>query len=509
MTTAAFRIKTKEDKVFGTDFFPTPAGVIEKMIKPYMRRNPGLAGRTVLEPSAGKGDIANYINPPDRPLYAPSIPLDCIECDFDLAAILKENRHSIVGYDFLGFRPAKMYDLIVMNPPFSRGAEHLLHAWDILEGGDIVCLLNEETINNPCTKRRKLLAEIVAEHGEVEYLGACFDTAERKTGVRVAMVRLHKESEDKYRHMFEQAGMRHEERMNVEGPDMKNLPARRDLVSAIVTQYGEALDIYREMLALGAKLNATLKGVRGHDESGCPGEGYVTENLFDSSFSRGYNNFAEGLTRDAWQYVVNLAGLDQLMTARVRKEFSREIEGAKTLAFDKDNIFALIEGLMRNVEKIQRDALTEVFEYLTRYYDENREYVEGWKTNDRWKIKRKFILPQVVEFSFDRFSMSFYRNQEIRDIDRVLCALEGRKIENILTIEGALRQSFAGEDVGRAECEFFHLKYYKKGTVHFLFKDEALWERFCIEAAKGKEWLPYDYSYDKDGPIRAELEQAT
>ena len=45
-----------------------------------------------------------------------------------------------------------------MNPPFSNGDKHLLKALQMQEkGGNIVCLLNAETLRNPYTESRKEL----------------------------------------------------------------------------------------------------------------------------------------------------------------------------------------------------------------------------------------------------------------------------------------------------------------------------------------------------------------
>jgi hypothetical protein len=478
------------------------------MLAPYRDEHGHLFHRSILEPSAGHGAIADLINPPDRARYSTDVPLDCLEIDVNLKAVLEKNGHRVIGYDFLGFQPRRMYDLVVMNPPFSVGDKHLLHAWEILEGGDIVCLLNEETLKNPCTKTRKLLARIIAEYGEVEYLGACFDDAERKTDVRVAMVRLHKKSEDKYKDLFEAANLGRRKKEAFDGPQDLYLPAKRDLVDAIVTQFEEALRIYREMIALGARLNATLGGVRGGGIGSYVGrdEKYILENIFTDNYAAGFNKFADNLSRDAWRYVIRLAGLDQLMTRGVRTEFENQMDDARALAFDKQNIYALLDGLRHNILKLQRDALVEVFDHLTKYHNENRVHVEGWKTNDQFKVRRKFILPYVVEFD-GRFRSRFAYNDLIRDIDRVMCNMEGRKIENVQTIERALDMSFRNHP-GWAESEFFEIKYFKKGTGHFTFRDADLWERFCIEAAKGKAWLPSNYTYEQDGPLMPALDQA-
>ena len=56
------------------------------------------------------------------------------------------------------------YAAIVMNPPFSAGAAHLLKARDVMQdGGKIRCLLNAETLRNPCTNERKELAAKLEE----------------------------------------------------------------------------------------------------------------------------------------------------------------------------------------------------------------------------------------------------------------------------------------------------------------------------------------------------------
>ncbi|MBL7128508.1 MAG: DUF4942 domain-containing protein [Ignavibacteria bacterium] len=33
-------------------------------------------------------------------------------------------------------------------------------------------------------------------------------------------------------------------------------------------------------------------------------------------------------------------------------------------------------------------------------------------------------------------------------------------------------------------------QFFKKGTIHLTFKDDKLWEKFNLEAARGKNWLP-------------------
>ena len=174
--------------MFSEEFFPTSSDVSAKM-RARISKN----AQYFLEPNAGKGNLAEAIRG-ERGYDRKKV--DCIEISSELCAILQDKDFSVVGTDWLEYDGVCYYDAIVMNPPFSNGDVHLLKAWDFLHDGEIVCLLNEETIKNPHTKNRKRLAAIIEQHGDIEYLGDCFSTAERKTGVRVAMVYLKKEAED-------------------------------------------------------------------------------------------------------------------------------------------------------------------------------------------------------------------------------------------------------------------------------------------------------------------------
>lgn len=88
--------------MFGVQFYPTPAGLVEKMM--------GLVDwdrvQFALEPSAGKGDIAEGIK---RHVRQP-IQLDCAEIDPDLRAVLRQRGYNVVANDFLVWDAQTRYD---------------------------------------------------------------------------------------------------------------------------------------------------------------------------------------------------------------------------------------------------------------------------------------------------------------------------------------------------------------------------------------------------------------
>ncbi len=117
--------------MFGEQFYPTPKQTIELMVAPYSgkiwkggssgRRLDakcyGLIDKTVLDPSAGKGDILKFIAE-DLNDYAQrvSCDLNAIEIDENLQSILKDDDTiSVVGSDFLTYEQDIFFDVILMK----------------------------------------------------------------------------------------------------------------------------------------------------------------------------------------------------------------------------------------------------------------------------------------------------------------------------------------------------------------------------------------------------------
>ena len=101
-------LETGEYKDLKSDFqfFPTPPDLAKKVVEMAGIKD----GENCLEPSAGRGGIAQFM---------PGC--DCIELNPDNAAYLREHGFNVIHDDFMTFEPTKEYDVIVMNPPFNKG----------------------------------------------------------------------------------------------------------------------------------------------------------------------------------------------------------------------------------------------------------------------------------------------------------------------------------------------------------------------------------------------------
>lgn len=507
--------------MFHDEFFPTPKAVIRKMIEPYTSKQSqwvgGINGReeevvllnemTILEPSAGKGDILEYINEKYSGGYRSydKSNIYCIEQSAELVAILQDKGYRVISTDFLEYHGDYHFDLIIMNPPFSNGDEHLLKAWNIMHNGNICCLLNAETIRNPHTEQRKHLVDLIEKHGTVEYIGQAFSMAERATNVEVAIVRLKKTTASKFDFDFD--SVTSEKKMTIDENTMGNPVALRDTIGNMILQYDKLKQVYVEFMKFEDALRFYASGLLTDHTSILD----IVKRVFENNKTNQtrFNGFADEVKQEIWKMIIDKVNLQQYMTSAVRSKWNEYIKAQGAMDFTKENVDAMVDMIFSNRYTILDQAIVDVFNLVTSHNEENRYMVEGWKTNAKWKVNRKIILPYAVKYGEymsansirdygDNFKLCYTRKEVYRDIDRVMCYLSGKKMEHVVTIEDAMEKRFKaigkikpGEPFdSNCESEFFDVKFFKKGTMHIVFKDERLWKEFNMRACAGKKWLP-------------------
>ncbi len=175
-------------------FFETPDEVVQQMIE-----TAHLEPRyTALEPSAGHGAIAVKV-------AAQVVALTAVDIDYANVEYLRTNCYlgrggRVVEADFLTIDPSESldklghqsFDRILMNPPFTKGADikHILHAMQFLTRGTgrLVAICGANAIDKT-TKASKKLAAIVVERGWRSALPDC-TFHEAGTDVRTAMLTI-------------------------------------------------------------------------------------------------------------------------------------------------------------------------------------------------------------------------------------------------------------------------------------------------------------------------------
>lgn len=519
--------------LFDKEFYPTPPEVVQKMAAPYACR---LRKAAILEPSAGSGAVLDYIcdhgvnyavdlaggRKVEDTQRAEKNRVYAVEHNPELQMIIQQKGYRLIASDFLAFRPEHLFDLILMNPPFSTGVKHLLHAWEILAGGDIACLLNAESVRNVCTAERKRLQAIIADHGSTEFIGKAFKDADNATDVEVVIVRLHKEQKDD---PF---------KIDVEGfarekaPDFTEMVSNGDAV-AVNSQLDAYIRCWELTKAAAAELiracarfrffaNSFLETAKkdtGRGENTVEGVlKDLSEVRFTSdSMSTVYNKFIDTTKARAWNVIFDQIGLGKYMTKGLQRKLDEFRTAQGAMEISKENINTLFRFIMTNIGTIMDQSIVEVYDLFTRYFSGNTDCNEGWKTNKRFKCNRKVILPGVASagymperFGYDPyFRCSYNGASDLEDIDKAMCWLTGTNYDKLITGEcrgneyrpksgpghslAAALSTIRVGDQGWHDSAFFRLKAFKKGTVHLEFKDEDLWARFNQAVNEGKNQL--------------------
>lgn len=519
--------------LFGIDFYPTPPELARQMLAPYFDGNQGSGQyNLILEPSAGHGNLLSAISN----VYLESIKAKNMErqkryeennvdwrnqyyiseseagelkkkihvCEIDpnLQSILRDNGYHIVNDDFLKYDTGFRYNLIVMNPPFSRGAEHVLKAISLLApGGKLVALLNAKSLVGSTTQRYESLRQLIKKHGSAISAGKAFVDAERKTEVEVALIR-YQDPRTESENLFDMSGFHYVDGKIIEEVDMSNPNeiATRDVIGNLLKQYDEVKDRYltyrreaRHLKKLMSLFDFQLnKNIDEHYMSG-------------RTDAEQYNNFLLELNAAAWRTVFRLTGMKKRMTERMKKQFEDHQKETAMMAFNRENINAAIMLLLDNQGTIMLQCILDCYDELTRYTNDNVEADKRFKTNNAFRVKKRVIIPYCVEWSsWSGFSIRYNaREGIISDLDKAMCFISGNRIEDIVTIPEAmnrrketLRESQKGMIDTTVESTFFDLRFFKKGTLHITFKDKDLWERFNMTVAKERGWLQ-DYEPGK------------
>lgn len=440
------------------DFYPTPLETIERMCLGI-----DLKGKHVLEPSAGSGNIVDYLN---------TMGANVMTCEIeDKLAETVKSKSRFLKNDFLEVTSEEVshLDFIIMNPPFSADEKHILHAWEIApKGCTVISLCNWETLNNTYNRYRYSLNHIIKENGNKENLGDCFKDSERKTGVEIGLVTLHKiGSKNNFDDYFDMG----EDDFD-EGTGLMSYNAVRD----VVERYVNSVKLYDQVLENAVRMNQ-LTGMLGVSQ--------ITFSCTVDEKPRKREDFIKGLQKSAWQWVFKQMNMDRFMTKNLREELNNFVETQTKVPFTMKNIYKMIDLVAQTHGQRMDRAMEEIFDKLTMHYHENRYAVEGWKTNSHYLVNKKFILDWTTERGWSGEMKIRYNGsgEKLDDLIKALCYLTGEKYEESFYTWSHKQPLKWGEWF---DYKFFEIKGYKKGTVHCRFKDDNVWALFNQRIAKIK-----------------------
>lgn len=468
--------------MFNSDFYPTPQNAISLMLQ-----GEEINGKIILEPSAGKGDIVDFLHD----LGAKNI-IAC-ESSEDLKKIL-QTKCNVIESDFLNLTSDKIshIDYIIMNPPFSADETHILHAFEIApKGCKIIALCNYATISNPYSTQRKQLASIIQNFGTVENLGDCFSDAERKTEVEIGLIRLQKqgakESEEFEGFFLEEDP---EERQ-------ENALMSYNVVRDLVNRYVQAVKVFKELTTVKSRLNDVTGSFFGGD--------------LGINVTLTYEEYKKALQKSGWNYILNKMKLTKYTTKGVKEDINKFVEQQTQIPFTMRNIYHMLDLIVQTAGQRMDKAILEVFDRVTDHHHDNRHNIKGWKTNSHFLVGKKFILPNQIspakEYGYTTGVYTSMKNAHdgvIADFEKALCFTEGINYggdeynkntfrwekTGINKVNDSINRNTYGEWY---ESHFFRYKGYKNGNMHFEFINEDIWVRFNQRVAKLKGYPLYEY----------------
>ena len=498
------------------EFYPTPSKIAGKMMSKI--KNPSQV-KYILEPEAGKGDLidAFYKRFKIDPNYArfEEKNVDAIEKDSNLRCLLKGKGVRVIADDFLTFNTEKIYNLIIMNPPFSQGAKHLIKAISLMEkhGGQILCLLNAQTIRNPYSYERKMLIQRLTElNAEIEFIPHAFKEAEHKTDVEIALINIVLPTPETFfkSDILEKLKAAKEETSGTTETFDANQLVSNNWIEQMIANFNFEVAAGKELIRqyIATTLYSSNKDII---QLSINGDKYCqTTNI--KNYPEAINSLMKSLRTEYWTKLLNRPELTRKMTADMSDAYHSKIASMANYDFTYFNIMEVICDIQSQLVDGIKDSIMKLFEKLSAKHswypecEKNIHYYNGWRTNEAHKVGMKVILP------INGFSASYWKGdekklrdyeicREISELERALNFLEKGEAEyERRNIESFVRNAVETNN-NVIEFTYFTAKFYKKGTCHIKFRDSVkpVIDRLNIFAARERAWLPPCYgkkSYD-------------
>jgi uncharacterized protein DUF4942 len=402
---------------------------------------------------------------------------------------LRSKGVNVVDTDFLEFSGAGMFSHILMNPPWNNGADHLVKAFDLLVDGELVAIVNAETIRNPYTAKRKLICNWIEEHGTVEFLTEAFldpDTM-RKTAADVALIWLQKKVDIKQNFTH---GLEVEHVSEIDYTEKNSIALKQNTISNAVAVFNAAVRSLKsaEVAREEADYYARLLGRPLNELHKTTPDGEVI--AIQERFNKGYDD----LKKRAWTNVLHSTEFNKYLSSKAYQRLVTDFEQIAKLSFTESNVRGFLIGLVNSQGDMNMQMLLDCFDEITKYRPDNRAYYKGWKSNEKhrelaYRVKMtRFIIPVRNSYGL---GPSWEDLKKLQDFDKAFAMLDGKAQCNyglhdlFNTLPDDLKRS------QRMTTDYFDVRWYRQaGTVHFYPRNRAIIDRLNRMVGRQRQWLP-------------------
>ncbi len=503
-------------------FYPTPADLAARMISKFAS-SPLDRNARVLEPSAGNGDLVKALVSAAEAKHSASmqnhhaywkrgsVNVDFIEIDMRKHAAIEGiegTRGGVIGLDFLQFSGSlAAYSHVLMNPPFKDGVHHVLKAWEGLYDGEIVALLNAETVRNPFSKERQHLASLIENHGDVEFVPDAFkgDGVEREADVEVAIVHLTKKADLQRDVVGDVLDTLQGDALHDTGGagayasqfNNQELAIPGDVIVMTERAFKAAVTAMRESVIASARaghlsrlVGKTMAQRNGEDADDKPQE-------MIKSIREGITSGYEELKDRAWSEVLRSTKVSSKLSSNAQRRLESDFQRIKRLDFSASNVYAFLIGLIESQGDMHLQMACDCFDEITKYHEDNAVWYMGWKSNGKHRTAGRRI--KMTRFILPRFNGTWGHKepnydglQRLADFDKVFEVLDGKAVGSTFGLSQLFRRCALDLAGGkRLSSDYFDVRWYPgRGTIHFFPRRKDLIDRLNRLVGRFRQWLP-------------------
>ncbi|WP_368878389.1 DUF4942 domain-containing protein [Proteus mirabilis] len=237
-------------------------------------------------------------------------------------------------------------------------------------------------------------------------------------------------------------------------------------IDRVIAIREHAISLYKESLSKAAEAIEILKTIpntNNHFPHQC-----IEDDLIDLQYPRNTNDddnrtrFELWLDRKIWKMFIDKSGIKTIMSNKQIVKLHYDLYDMKSPIFNFENALSTFTSLSANKADSFKNGLMDALQSVSWDY----------KSNNPRYLGKKIIMDNAV--SVGKHSTRFNKTDTVNDLVRIFCILQKKPIHEFHNSVGLYISDNVRTNNKNFETEFFIVKWYKKGTMHLLFKSESL-----------------------------------
>ncbi|AOJ02233.1 hypothetical protein WS70_10680 [Burkholderia mayonis] len=237
---------------------------------------------------------------------------------------------------------------------------------------------------------------------------------------------------------------------------------------AVVERVRAALDLLGEAQQLAKTAHLGFPRLVLDESYGCRGRPTITGEYAKRDEAEA--TFVRLIDIRGWDYLLSESGLRTFMDAKARDQWSKQIAEGDVPELTVANIEATFSQLYGARGDMLERGVLQCFQRLSWNY----------RTNEPFKFGKRII----VRYLLSQGSSNYHVTNELDDLTRVFSVLDGEPEPDHRHGMSALISDAQRQRKTEAENSYFHLRWFKNGNGHLMFKRTDLVDKMNKILAK-------------------------